>query len=81
MEKKLEKDKDYLNNDRIKEFYEKIPGFMNQAFHQVHDDLLRQKYDVQLSGTTAVAVLFDRNSLFCANAGDSRAVLYAFNKA
>jgi len=29
IEKKLEKDKDYLNNDRIKELYEKIPGFMN----------------------------------------------------
>jgi serine/threonine protein phosphatase PrpC len=77
----LEKDKDYLNNDRIKEMYDKLPGILNQAFHQVHEDLLRQKYDTQLSGTTCVAVLFDRNTIYCANAGDSRAVLYAFNKA
>jgi hypothetical protein len=33
IEKMLEKDKDYLNNDRIKELYEKIPNFMHKAFH------------------------------------------------
>ena len=77
----MEKDKDYLDNEKIKEMYDKIPAIMNSAFHQVHEDLSRQKYDTQLSGTTCVAVLFDRNTIFCANSGDSRAVLYAFNKA
>ena len=53
---------------------------MNTAFLKVHEDLLKQKYDVQLSGSTCVAVLFDRNTIFCANAGDSRAVLYSVNR-
>jgi serine/threonine protein phosphatase PrpC len=33
------------------------------------------------SGSTCVSVLFDRNTIFCANAGDSRAVLYSYDKA
>ena len=33
-----------------------------------------------MSGSTCVALLFDRNTIFCANAGDSRAVLYSYNK-
>jgi serine/threonine protein phosphatase PrpC len=41
----LEKDKDYLDNEKIKEMYDKIPAIMNSAFHQVHEDLSRQKYD------------------------------------
>ena len=36
---------------------------------------------MQLSGSTCVALLFDRNTIFCANAGDSRAVLYSYNRA
>ena len=48
MEKRLEKDKDYLSNDRIKEMYEKIPAYMHSSFMQVHEELLKQKYDVQL---------------------------------
>ena len=30
------------------------------------------------SGTTVCSLLFDRNTVFCANAGDSRAVCYSF---
>lgn len=33
------------------------------------------------SGSTVCAVLFDRNTLFCANAGDSRAVLFSYSDA
>ena len=29
LEKKLVNDKDYLNNEKMKELYEKIPGFLN----------------------------------------------------
>jgi hypothetical protein len=45
IEKRLEKDKEYTNNDRIKEMYEKIPAYMHQSFMQVHEELLKQKYD------------------------------------
>ena len=41
MEKRLEKDKDYLSNDRIKEMYEKIPSYMHSSFMQVHEELLK----------------------------------------
>jgi|TARA_B110000305_G_C19115973_1_gene482044 hypothetical protein len=45
LEKKLVNDKDYLNNEKMKELYDKIPGFLNTTFHEVHDVLARQKYD------------------------------------
>lgn len=57
--------------------YDRVPQQMHNAFHQVHEDLARQKYDTQLSGSTCVSVLFDRNIIFCGNAGDSRAVLFS----
>lgn len=80
IEKQIDKDQDFKHNDKIGEMYSKIPGYLNAAFQRVHEDLLKQKYDVQLSGSTCVAVLFDRNSIFCGNAGDSRAVLYSINR-
>lgn len=60
--------------------YDRIPSQFNQAFNLVHDDLNHQKYDTQLSGSTCVALLFDRNTVYSANAGDSRAVLYSVDK-
>lgn len=33
------------------------------------------------SGSTCTVLMFDRNTIFSANAGDSRAVLYSFNRA
>lgn len=80
VEKQIEKDQDFKNPDKMEEMYSKVPTYMNTAFLKVHEDLLKQKYDVQLSGSTCVAVLFDRNTIFCANAGDSRAVLYSVNR-
>lgn len=41
IEKLLEKDKDYLSNDRIKEMYEKIPSYLHSSFMQVHEELLK----------------------------------------
>ena len=78
--KRLEEEKDYSNKEKYAEMYEKIPGYLNQVFTQIHSDLSHQKYDTQLSGTTCVSVLFDRNTIFCANVGDSRAVLYSYKK-
>ena len=80
LEKMLEKDKDYLKNHKIKDLYDKLPANLNASFLQVHDDLLKQKFDTQLSGSTCVSVIFDRNTIFCANSGDSRAVLYSYSR-
>ena len=38
------------------------------------------KFDTQMSGSTCTVLMFDRNTIFSANAGDSRAVLYSFNR-
>jgi len=80
LEKRLEKEKDYTKNHRLKEFYEKMPSQLHSSFIQVHEDLLKQKFDTQLSGSTCVSVIFDRNTIFCANSGDSRAVLYSYSR-
>jgi serine/threonine protein phosphatase PrpC len=54
---------------------------MEYAFKQVHSDLGKLNFDTQLSGSTCVAILFDRNTIYSANAGDSRGVLYSYDRA
>lgn len=46
-----------------------------QAFMKANSDLLRAPFDVGFSGTTASVVLITPNKIYCANAGDSRAIL------
>ena len=48
LEQKFEKDKDFLKNHKTKEFYDKIPAMLNTTFIQVHNELLKQQFDVQL---------------------------------
>jgi len=38
------------------------------------------KFDTTMSGSTCTVLFFDRNTIISANAGDSRAVLYSFNR-
>jgi len=58
-----------------------MPSIMHNAFHTIHKQLKNPShFETQLSGSTCCTVVFDRNVLFCANAGDSRAVLYSFDK-
>ncbi|XP_059612157.1 probable protein phosphatase 2C T23F11.1 [Phlebotomus argentipes] len=56
--------------------YEENPGeAMKQAFLDIDDAMLKdEKLREQMAGSTAVAILVKNDSLFCANAGDSRAV-------
>jgi serine/threonine protein phosphatase PrpC len=42
--------------------------------------MVGKDFDSYLSGSTVVAVLFDSKKIYCANAGDSRAVLYTQGK-
>lgn len=53
---------------------------MHDTFHITEFEMNNQKFDTKLSGTTCVIVLFDRNTIFCANSGDSRAVLFSHLK-
>ncbi|KAL4435340.1 hypothetical protein ABPG74_022823 [Tetrahymena malaccensis] len=53
-----------------------IPSCFRRAYQQTNKELLGQnQFDVQMSGCTAVSVLQYRNELYCANTGDSRAIV------
>lgn len=56
---------------------EDIEKVLTQAYLQSNKDLKSSSIDCSFSGTTCVTVLFDNGKLYCANAGDSRAVLYS----
>lgn len=55
---------------------------MEKAFPLLHDELMRSsKHNPEAmhhSGTTSVSVLFDGDCVYCANAGDSRAILCSY---
>ena len=58
-----------------------MPGIFNNIYHQMHMSLQNPShFESQLSGSTCCTVMFDRNVVFCANAGDSRAVLYSYDR-
>ena len=49
---------------------------LNKSFVQVQDTLFRDsKINLRFSGSTCVSVLIVGTKVFCANVGDSRAVL------
>ena len=57
---------------------DRVPEYFRLAFANVHERLLSNRtYDCHLSGSTVCAILFDGLHVWCANAGDSRAVLYS----
>lgn len=49
--------------------------FMN-AFRRTNNDIKHQTFNSLLSGSTLTSIMLDKNHLYCANVGDSRAVLY-----
>eukprot|EP01066_Platyproteum_vivax_P015086 Platyproteum_vivax@DN6710_c0_g1_i1.p1 len=50
------------------------------CFKKTADDVARSKLDVSFSGSTCVSVLLVDKDLYCANLGDSRAVLGCVNE-
>ena len=72
------KDKDFQND--IPAFHTRLSNYFRKSFTKIHDDLMRMNFDCHLSGSTAAALLFDSKKIFCANVGDSRAVLYSIVK-
>lgn len=59
-------------------FRENEYSLLKQCFMYCENSLARSRYEISFSGTTAVFVAQVGNTLFCANTGDSRAIL--FNK-
>ena len=76
IEQRLKQDQDFLNVKDSKDIRERIPRYFRESFQSVHEGLYKKTYDINLSGSTVTAVLFDGYRVYCANAGDSRAVLY-----
>jgi serine/threonine protein phosphatase PrpC len=75
-EKLVEKDPDYTPRNYPK-FYDRMPAIINKIFIDTDREMAKLKFDTKLSGTTCVILVFDRNTIFCGNVGDSRAVLYS----
>ena len=60
--------------------YNKIPSMLHNIYNIIHMGLASPThFETELSGSTCCTVLFDRNIVFCANAGDSRAVVYSYD--
>ena len=67
----------------LEQFYHQVPTYLHNTFNLIHQELINKHswpHDATMSGSTCTAVLFDRNVVYCANAGDSRAVLYSTDK-
>jgi serine/threonine protein phosphatase PrpC len=80
MEQRIKVDQDFIDFKDSKEIRERIPKYFRDSFQVVHEDLYKKQYDINLSGSTVTTVLFDGYRVYCANAGDSRAVLYTQSK-
>lgn len=53
-----------------------LPACLRKAYACASRDILQQvSFDVKMSGCTAVTVLQYRSEVYCANAGDSRAMI------
>lgn len=52
-----------------------IRKILKEAYLQTHNDLCRSHIDIDFSGTTCVTSLIHDNTIYTANAGDSRAII------
>lgn len=54
-----------------------IESSIKDAFQKTAKNLIESGIDIMFSGTTTCLVYIDNHDLFCANLGDSRAVIYS----
>jgi serine/threonine protein phosphatase PrpC len=64
----------------VKKSLKEIRGIITDVFRKTHDDLLDKEFDYDYSGTTVCGVFISGRSVYCANLGDSRAVIGSFNE-
>ena len=78
LENRLKQDKDFLENTNSQEFQDRLPKYFRDCFEAINASFFdnSKPFDCHLSGSTVTSVLFDSKRIYCANAGDSRAVLY-----
>lgn len=57
-----------------------IKKILKEAYLQTHNDLCKSHIDVNFSGTTCVTCLIHDNTIYTANAGDSRAIVMGSNQ-
>lgn len=54
-----------------------VESSMKEAFQKTSKDLLESGIDIMFSGSTTCLVYVEKNNIYCANLGDSRAVLFS----
>ena len=67
------------NTDIISFIKDNDYSVLKKCFQNAEEKIAQSNIDANFSGSTAVLVVQVENSLFCANAGDSRAILYCKN--
>jgi serine/threonine protein phosphatase PrpC len=80
MQQRLLADNDFVALQDTPSLRERITQYFEEAFQNVHEGLWKKSFDVQLSGSTCTVVMFDSTRVYCANAGDSRAVLFSMTQ-
>lgn len=77
IETRLQADADFKEATDSPEFHERMTRYFRESFNAVNESLNTKPYDTRLSGSTCTALVFDSCKVMCANAGDSRAVLFS----
>ena len=62
----------------VKRSLKDINSTLTEAFIKANDDLKNRDFDLETSGSTVCTVFICGKSLFCANLGDSRAILGSY---
>lgn len=52
-----------------------IKNAINRGFYTTNHEIFASDFDCNLSGSTLISVFIHENKLYCANVGDSRAVI------
>ena len=68
-------DKNHVNMSFTKLNSKAICNTIKDSFQKTHEDILDRSFDTNYSGTTVCSVFIYGKVLFCANVGDSRAII------
>jgi serine/threonine protein phosphatase PrpC len=68
-------EKNHFNSSFAKNFSSGISSSISDGFQKTHQDIVESSIDTNYSGSTVCSIFLFGKSLFCANVGDSRAVL------
>ena len=68
-------------NDKSSPTDDDYKTLFHKSFIQCNEELDYTNFDVNLSGSTVCTVIFNGTKVYCANAGDSRAIKVAIQPA